>query len=52
MEQGTESLQASMHLLRALSTNWYCKLKNRAFGVRLDKPQFAAAICNQSGRDG
>src|SRR6266480_7155539 len=39
-------------LSRALPANWYGKLKNRAVGVRLDKPQFAAAACNQGGRDG
>src|SRR6266404_1704344 len=39
-------------LSRALPADWYGKLKNRAVGVRLDKPQFAAAACNQGGRDG
>src|SRR3954447_6233000 len=39
-------------LSRALPANWYCKLKNRAIGVRLDKPQFAPVVCNQRRRDG
>src|SRR5258705_7541901 len=34
-----------------LPADWYCELKNRAVGVRLDEPQFASVVFDHGKTD-